>query len=136
MFYKKKQKKTPILIDVILTNSPNYLFGTINFDCGSSDCHNMLATVFKETSISNKRKKVNFRSYKNFQEADFIRDVHQSPLHIADIFEDVNDSYWAYQSLLMNVVNEHAPSKQKYPKKDPPPFMNGELRPRWLSNAW
>ena len=93
-----------------------------------SDCHNMLATVFKENSISNKRKKVNFRSYTNFQEADFIRDVHQAPLHIADIFEDVNDSYWAYQSLLMDVVNEHAPSKQKYPKKDPPPFMNGELR--------
>ena len=118
----------PTLIDVILTNSPNYLFGTTNFDCGLSDCHNMLATVFKENSISNKRKKVNFRSYKKFQEADFIQDVHQVPLHIADIFEDVNDSYWAYQSLLMDVVNEHAPSKQKYPKKDPPPFMNGELR--------
>ena len=40
----------------------------------------MLATVFKENSISNKRKKV------NFQEADFIQDVHQAPLHIADIF--------------------------------------------------
>ena len=70
----------------------------------------MLATVFKENSISNKRKKVNFSSYKNFQEADFIQDVHQAPLHIANIFEDVIDSYWAYQSLLMDVVNEHAPS--------------------------
>ena len=90
----------------------------------------MLATVFKENSISNKRKKVNFR--RNFKEADFIQDVHQAPLHIADIFEDVNDSYLAYQSLLMDFVNEHAPrsptTKQKYPKKDPPPFMNGDLR--------
>ena len=69
---------------------------------------------------------VNFRSCTNFKEADFIQDVHQAPLHIADIFEDVNDSYWAYQSLLKEVVNTL--SKQKYPKKDPPPFMNGELR--------
>ena len=66
----------------------------------------MLATVFKENSISNKRKKVNFR--RNFKEADFIQDVHQAPLHLADIFEEVNDSYWAYQSLLMDFVNEHA----------------------------
>ena len=77
----------------------------------------MLATVFKENSISNKRKKVNFRSCTNFQEADFIQDVHQAPLHIANDFEDVNDSYWAYQSLLKEVVNTL--SKQKYPKKDP-----------------
>ena len=78
---------------------------------------------------------VNFRSYENFQEADFIQDVHQAPLHIADIFDDVNDSYLAYQSLLMDIVDENAlppppppPPKQKYQKKDPPPFMNGELR--------
>ena len=28
----------------------------------------------------------------------------------------------------MDIVNEHAPRKQKYPKRDPPPFMNSELR--------
>ena len=29
---------------------------------------------------------------------------------------------------LMDIVDEHAPKKQKYPKKESPPFMNSELR--------
>ena len=89
------KKKTPTLIDVVLTNSPNDLFGTIHFDCGLSDCHNMLAAVFKE----NQREKVNFRSYENFQEAYFIQDVHQTPFHIADIswHGTTSQSPWSLQ---------------------------------------
>ena len=33
----------PSLIDVFLTNSPSLLCNAINFDCGLSDCHNMIA---------------------------------------------------------------------------------------------
>ena len=65
---------------------------------------------------------------KGFEEADFVRVLHRVPFHVATIFDDANDCYWAYESLLMDVVDEHAPKKQKYPKKDSPPFMNSELR--------
>ena len=119
---------TPSLIDMIMTNSPNFLCNTINFNCGLSDCHNMVATTFKENTVSTKRQKVNFRSYKNFQEAEFIQDLHRVPFHISTMFDDADDCYWAYETLLMDVVDEHAPRKQKYPKKDSPPFMNSELR--------
>ena len=119
---------SPSLIDVILTNDSNLLFRNINFNCGLSDWHNMIATVFKENSISNKRQKVTFRSYKNFCEADFVQDLQRAPLHIAGIFDDIDDSYWAYETLVREIVDEHAPQKQKYPKKESPPFMNSELR--------
>ena len=115
-------------LDMIMTNSPNFLCNTINFNCGLSDCHNMVATTFKENTVSTKRQKVNFRSYKNFQEAEFIQDLHRVPFHISTMFDDADDCYWAYETLLMDVVDEHAPRKQKYPKKDSPPFMNSELR--------
>ena len=49
-------------------------------------------------------------------------------MHIADIFDDVDDSYWAYETLVREIVDEHAPQKQKYPKKEAPHFMNSELR--------
>jgi hypothetical protein len=35
------------LVDVILTNKPQYLFNSLNFDCGISDCHNMIGTLVK-----------------------------------------------------------------------------------------
>ena len=41
----------PSLIDVFLTNSPSFLCNTINFDCGLSDCHNMIAACFKDSCI-------------------------------------------------------------------------------------
>ena len=88
----------------------------------------MIATVFKENSVSDKRQKVTFRSFKKFCEADFVQDLERAPMHIADIFDDVDDSYWANETLLREVVDEHAPQKQKYPKNDVPPFMNSELR--------
>ena len=47
---------------------------------------------------------------------------------MSTLFDDADDCYWAYETLLMDIVDEHAPRKQKYPKKDSPPFMNSELR--------
>ena len=122
------------LIDVIITNinSPSLLCNVINFDCGLSDCHNMIAVCFKENCISNKRHKVTFRSYKSFDEASFTQDLHRVPFQVATVFDDADDCYWAYETLLMDIVDEHAPKKQKYPKKDSPPFMNAELRDRSL----
>ena len=83
--------------------------------------NNMIATVFKENSDSNKKQKVTFKSYKNFSEADFVHDLQRAPLHIADIFDDVDDSYWAYEILVREIVDEHAPQIQKnIPKKKNP----------------
>ena len=97
--------------------APVFLCNTINFDCGLSDCHNMVAACFKENSISNKRQKVACRSYKNFQEAECTQDLHRVPFHVATIFDDANDCYWAYEKLLMDIVDEHTPQKQKKKKK-------------------
>ena len=79
-----------------------------------SDWHNMIATVFKENSVSNKRQKVTFRSYKIFCEADFVQDLQRAPMHIADIFDDVDDSHWAYivTATFCEIVDEQAPQKQ------------------------
>ena len=118
----------PSLLDVLLTNSPSLMCNSINFDCGLSDCHNMIAACFKEQCITNKRHKVTFRSYKTFDEAVFTQDLHQVPFQVATLFVDADDCYWAYETLLADIVDEHAPKKQKYPKKDSPPFMNTELR--------
>ena len=41
-----------LLRNAILTNSPNLLCHTMNFNCGLSDCHNMIATSFKENTLS------------------------------------------------------------------------------------
>ena len=58
----------------------------------------------------------------------FTGDLHRVHFQVATVFEDANDCYWAYETLLMDIVDEHAPKKQKYPKKESQPFINSELR--------
>lgn len=122
------KNQTPTLIDVILTNSKSLLCNTINFNCGLSDCHNMIATSLKESCKLANKKKVTFRSYKNFNAAEFNEELSQVPFHVAHIFDDVDDIYWAYEMLLRQVVDEQAPLKEKIPKPNPPPYMNSGYR--------
>ena len=118
----------PSLFDVILTNSKTLLCKTVNFSCGLSDCHNMVATSLKESCSVTETKKVTFRSYKNFNEAELNEELSRVPFHVAHIFDDIDDIYWAHETLLRQVVNEHAPLKEKTPKPNSPPYMNSEYR--------
>ena len=44
------------------------------------------------------------------------------------IFDYLDDSYWFYPQLLLDIMNEHAPLKSKRKPKFKAPFMNDELR--------
>ena len=102
---------------MIFTNNSNLLFHNINFNCGLSDWHNRIVIVFKENSISNKRQKLLLEVTKNFCKTGFVRDHQRAPLHMTNIFDDIGDRYWAYETLVREIVDEHALQKQKYPKK-------------------
>ena len=111
----------PTLIDVILTNSKNLICNSTNFDCGLSDCHDMICTSLREQCDQPIKKKVTFRSYKNFDTAQFNEDLSRVPFHVAQIFDDIDDVYWAHETLLKQVIDEHAPVKEKCPKTKSPP---------------
>ena len=64
-----------------------------------SDFHHMITVVFKEACLSDKRNKVIFCSYKNFEVSKFLCDISQALFHINNILDDVNDSYWLYETL-------------------------------------
>ena len=118
----------PSLVDVLLTNQPQYLFNSFNFDCGLSDCHNMIGILVKGKAPFVPNEKVQYRSFKNFDEKDFNADVQNIPFHISYVFDDPDDVYWAHEYLFKEVVDQHAPMKERRSKTNKPPFMNCELR--------
>ena len=122
------KNSTPSLIDLILTNSSNLLCNTKVVNCSISDCHCMILTTIKEQVNFIERKHVHFRSYKHFDETVFENDLAKVPFHVAHIFEDIDDIYWANEVFFKQVVDEHAHLKQKKPRKNPPPYMNSEYR--------
>ena len=120
-------KGTPSLIDVILTSNAKRVGKVLNFDCGLSDYHNLLATCTKMDVAKPKAYPIAFRSYKDFDEEAFKRDMDSLPLSVIETFDDVSDKHWAYSQLVMPVVNHHAPLKTRY-ETNRCAHMNSKLR--------
>ena len=68
------------------------------------------------------------RSFKDFNEEDFNNDISNIPFHASYVFEDPDDVYWAHETLIKEVLDEHAPIKERRSKSNKPAFMNSELR--------
>ena len=67
----KSSKDT--LLDVLHTNNPKSFQKTFVCETGLSDCHKLVATIFRSIFIKLPPKVVKYRSYKNFDENKFCR---------------------------------------------------------------
>ena len=70
------------------------------------------------------RKIIECSSYKNFDEETFSEAVGVIPFQAAYVFDDVDDIYWAHEVIFTDILNEHAPVKEKYVKTKVCPFIN------------
>ena len=123
-----KSVSNPSLIDVILTNTPNRIASHLNISIGVSDFHNFVCAATKMHAPKSYRRKIIYRTYKKFDQNAFVNDLDSIPFDICSLFDDVDDVMWAYNILLSDVVNLHAPVKTKVLKKPQLVYMNGELR--------
>ena len=121
-------KGTPSIIDLFVTNQPKRFCHSISVDVGISDFHNMICIASRFHVPKHKSTTIYYRSFRHFDETTFLTDLSSVPYHIVEVFDDIDDSYWAWHTLTMEIVNEHAPIKQRKIKGYRSPFMNGELR--------
>ena len=49
-----------------------------------------------------------YRSYRNFDNDAFLNELFLIPYHVIDVFDEIDDSYWIWHELTMQIVNEHA----------------------------
>ena len=74
------------------------------------------------------KRKILYRSYKNFNEDDYVNDLFHAPFSLCEMFDDIDDKLWVHNKILTDVIDHHAPVKTKFVKGKPAPFMNNELR--------
>ena len=118
----------PSLIDVILVTNRKKYSGVLNCNCCVSDVHNFIGAATRRFAPLRKPRHVFYRSYRNFNDADFCHAVSSAPFHVSDIFDDVEDMAWFTSSLISTIINEHAPMKRKYIRQESVPYMNARLR--------
>ena len=88
----------------------------------------MISVVIKGAAPPPAKRKINCRTYNNFDEKAFNDAVGVIPFHVSYVFGDINDIYWAHEYLLKDVLDEHAPVREKTVKTKQCPFMNSRLR--------
>ena len=121
-------KGTPSCLDVIITDKPGCISGTLNFNPGLSDFHHCTLAATKTHAPIFEPRVIMYRSYKHFDEKQFLTDIESAPLHVCNIFDDVDDCVWFQNKVVIDILDEHAPIKKKHIKTKQAPFMNGELR--------
>ena len=122
------KKPEGTLLDPIIVRNRRRFQKSINVFCGYSDHHNLVGCITKLNLPPQKPRKVIYRSLKNFDQNVFKEEVSRIPFHVSNIFNDVDDQYWARKWLFTNVLNEHAPIKERAIKEDHVPYMHSDLR--------
>ena len=118
----------PTSIHVIITNNGNKFAKTIACNTGLSDHHYMVASALKKHAPCVKNTDTTYRSYRNLNVDAFRQDVESIPFSVCNVFDDINDSHWAFN-------NEHIPIKSKRTRKHEAPFVNDEYRKAIRSKA-
>ena len=101
----------------------------MNFNCGLSDVHNLIAFQLKIEVPLNKSKWCTYRSFKNFDVDNFNEDLISSLTKM--IFSDscnVNNMYETFTGKILSVANKHAPLKKKKCITNSVPSMNKSLK--------
>ena len=119
---------TPNDIDVILITNRKKYSGVLNCNCNISDVHNFIGAAARRYAPLRKPRHYFYRSYTNFDDAEFCSAVPSAPFHVCEIFDDIEDMAWFTSSLLSTIINEHAPMKRKLVKQESVPYMNARFR--------
>ena len=118
-------KNSSSSIDVFLTSWPRCFQKTSVFETGISDYHGLVISFMKSHHPRLKPKILKYRSYKKFDEKNFLSDV---KLANFGVFVDPDQAYDNLVCTFKKLVDKHAPLKTKMLRGNSVPFMTRELR--------
>ena len=118
--YKNPDK--PICMDFILTNSPLSFHKSDCLFTGLSDCHKLVLSVFKTNFPESKPKEIIYRNFKTFNEEDFNQEL------CGRLSAELVDNYSSFENVFIDVLNRHAPIKEKVIRSNHASYVTKALR--------
>ena len=120
-----KNPENQSCIDLILTNKPRSLIKTGVIETGLCDYHKLVTTVMKIHFPKSKPSIITYRSYKKFDNKKFMENLNAEIIIQSNYLE--KDGIDAFSSICCEVLNKHAPQKQRYLRANHEPFINAEI---------
>ena len=103
-----KNPDNPSCIDLFLTNRPRSFQNTFTIETGISDFHKMVITVMKVFYKKQKPKIIQYRSYKNFDNQVFQRELNSELLKI-----DLNNAELSeFTEIFLSILDKYAPKNK------------------------
>ena len=121
----KSQNGTFLVL--ILTNRPSSFMKSLSFETGLSDCHKLVCSILRASFKKLPPKIVKYRDHKHFYQEKFLHDL-DSKLLQGDLFRNCEEPYEKLSEIFIDILNFHAPLKQKQVRGNQAPFMTKELR--------
>ena len=97
------------------THKPELFNEAVVYDPSISD-HSMVIGIMSENAINHPRK-ITFRSLKKVSGKSFSEDLGIAPWHVGVIFDSIDDQCFYWNSLLTNILDDHAPVKRMRVRK-------------------
>ena len=120
------KSKKGTLIDLLLTNKPRSFQKTQNFVTGISDCHKLILTVLRSSFKKLPPKTVFYRCHSNFDQKQFLNDLDRKLIE-GGLYRNCHDQYNKLTEIFRDILDHHAPLKQKKIRGNQAPFMTKEL---------
>ena len=112
-------------LDIMLTNRPRSFYNASAVTTGLSDCHKLILSCLRAHFKRLPPKKIIYRDYKMFDEAKFLHDLDQEMIKVS--FYQHEEAFAVFSSVFRDVVDRHAPLKQKMVRGNNAPFMTKQL---------
>ena len=115
------------LIDLVITSQPSKIQTSGSIDLGISD-HHLIFAVFKVARSNPKPKVISTRNYKLLDTQQLRSDFDQAPWHITGLFDDIDDSVYAWQYLYNEILHYHLPPRDVRIRDKSLPWINTSTR--------
>ena len=119
-----KSLEKPTAIDHVLTNHPKSFQHSGVYETGLSDFHRLTFTVLKTYFVKQKPRIIRYRDFKHFENASFRSDLLRE-LSSGDL---QSNDYDKFKFLVSNVLDRHAPMKERHVRCNQSPFINKNIR--------
>lgn len=114
------------LIDLILVNNEHRFVKSGVLSLPISD-HSLVYCVLKVGVPKAIPKTIEYRSFKTYNQDNYIEDLKSVPWHVIDNEENIDDAVLTWNKLFLDIVDSHAPITKRRITGSNQPWMNPKL---------
>ena len=116
------------LLDVLVTNQCRRFASAGAIQNEIIDGHSLIYGALRLKCPKLTPVDIEFRSFKNFDKDNLLKDLQSAPFSVSKVFDDPGDSLWATVHQHTNIFDEHVPLKRKRIRKKQQAFFNSKFK--------